>query len=275
MAQRIILYPRAWDEKPSDGKTRDAHIETSRRLLRKAAKEYKVMLQPIDSIQQGNSSVALTEEEKYPLSTLLSLLHYNRLLLLQSPGLILDSTPLDLLFTLPMSTPVLGLSPPGSPKSHPSLLLLQPSRSTYEEITSSLPEGVYPDTEFLQRVTLESAPTDPEFDTRLLAETGLLEEESGKMFNTSRFLDSTGFVRLRDEGVAGPEYDVGRDEFVPAMPRGKEARRAWERVYEIYRERRMDVCGLDLEPVPVGERNGESNAESGNGGRDGDAEELR
>lgn len=155
-----------------------------------------------------------------------------------------------------METPTLGLSASPFSKANPSILLLQPSRDTYAEITSSLPEGAYPDSEFLQRATLEAAPTDPEFHTRLLAETGLLREESAAEFNATQFLDTTGYVRLRDEGVLGPEYDIPRGNFVRAMPRGKEAGRAWERVYEVYREKRMDVCGLDLETVPVGQGEG-------------------
>lgn len=267
MAQRVLIYPREWDEKGADGEGSGAHRETSRRLLRKAAREYKVMLQPIDAIPSANSSGLLSEEERYPLTILLSLLHYNRVLLLQAPGLILDSTPLDLLFTLPMETPMLGLAASQEDKSQPSILLLQPSRDTYQEIASSLPEGVYPDSEFLQRVTLESAPTDPKYHTRLLAETGLLGDESVASFNTTQFLDTTGYVRLSDTGLPGPEYDIPRQDFIRAMPSGKQARKAWETVYERYRDQRMDVCGLDLEPVEeVRHRNGDGN---------GDAEELK
>lgn len=249
MAQRILLYPRSWDEKPTDGTKTDPHIATSRRLLRKAAKEYKVMLQPIDAIPQSNNSAPLTEEEKYPLTNLLTLLHYNRILLLQSPGLILDSTPLDLLFTLPMETPMLGLSASQEDKLHPSLLLLQPSRDTYAETISSLPEGAYLDSEFLQRVTLESAPIDPKHPICLLAETGLLGAERGEELNATEWLDSTAYVRLKDDGLPGPEYDIPSEDFVRAMPRGEQASRVWERVYERFRDARMEICGLDLETV--------------------------
>ena len=247
MAQRIIMYPREWDVKPEEGKKRDPHVETSRRLLRKAAKDYRVMLQPIDSIPQTAGS-PLTAEEKYPLTNLLSPHHYNRILFLQPSGLILDSTPLDLLFTLPMESPMLGLSAPGrdGERGQPSIILLQPSKQTYQDVVESLPEGAYPDTEFLQRVTIESAPTDSEFHTRLLAETSQLDAESVADFNATKFLDTTAYVHISDPE---PEYDIVRQEFMRAMPSGKQARKAWESVYARFRDARMNICGLDLQPI--------------------------
>ena len=68
-------------------------------------------------------------------------------------------------------------------------------------------------------------------------------------FNATEFLELTGYVHIEDPGVEGPEYDVQRPDFVRAMPSGKQARKAWEMVYERYRDARRDVCGLDLEPV--------------------------
>ena len=283
LGQRIVLYPREWDVMSAESKApkrekrrkQDSHAETSRRLLRRAAKQYKVMLQPIDPIPQPTSAGTgwLSSEEKYPLTHLLSLFHYNRILYLPASGLLLDATPLDLLFTLPMSTPMLGLSAPGSQTSHPTILLLQPSKQLFVDIVSSLPEGAYPDSEFLSRVTLETAPTDPDFHTRLLVETGSLDtaEVAGKVLNASEFMDTTAYVRLADEGLPGPEYDIPRRDLVRAMPGGKESGRAWEVIYERFRERRMGVCGLDLEPVEKEKQlTGKGEADGGGDGGDGE-----
>ena len=68
-------------------------------------------------------------------------------------------------------------------------------------------------------------------------------------FNATDFLEMTAYVHIEDPGVEGPEYDVPRPDFVRAMPSGKEARKAWEIVYERYRDARTDICGLDLKPV--------------------------
>ena len=250
MAQRIIMYPREWDAQPQDGAKLAPQVETSRRLLRRAAKDYKVMLQPIEPTVQTKRS-QITPEELYPLTNLLALHYYNRILYLKPAGLILDPTPLDLLFTLPMDSPILGLSAPTSTSETPppSILLLRPSKSTYEEISSLLPEGAYADAEFLNLIHVEPAPKEADFQTRLLAETSALDAESVAEFNATDFLEMTAYVHIEDPGVEGPEYDVPRPDFVRAMPSGKEARKAWEIVYERYRDARRDICGLDLKPV--------------------------
>lgn len=248
MAQRIVMYPRAWDEQV-EGRRRDANVETSRRLLRKAAKDYKVMLQPIESVPQAQGSAKLTVEEAYPLTNLLTLVNYNRILLLEQPGLILDSTPLDLLFTLPMENPLMGLSDPQDESREPVVLIFESSKETYQDVGATLPEGAYLDTEFLQKVSIEHAPEDSENKVHLLATTSLLENESSSTFNATDFLDMTAYVHLSDPGMPGPEFVVPRQDFVRAMPSIKQARKAWEAVYERFRDLRIDVCGLDLEPV--------------------------
>ena len=58
-------------------------------------------------------------------------------------------------------------------------------------------------------------------------------------------------MQLLDPNIPGPEYDVPRSLFLQSRPEEIEARKAWEELYEIYRLRRMDICGLDLEPIPT------------------------
>ena len=50
MAQRIILYPMAWDKQNSKRGVSNSQLETSMRLLRNAASRYRVMLQPVEPI---------------------------------------------------------------------------------------------------------------------------------------------------------------------------------------------------------------------------------
>ncbi len=257
MAQRVIMYPREWDRELGKGGDGDGEEEeeeeekkreTSRRLLRKAAKEYRVMVQAVEPIPQAEGSGALTEEERYPLANLLGLVHYNRILFLRPSGLILDSTPLDLLFTLPMEKPLLGLSAPEDESMQPAILLFQPTKETYLDMMSSLPEGAYPDSEFLQRVPNTPAPADGESPMTLLAQTSGLDDVDAQ-FDATDFFDTTAYIRLSDLDLPGPEYDIPRQSYVRAMPRSKQARKAWEGVYERFRDARMAVCGLDLEAV--------------------------
>ncbi|KAL9077372.1 MAG: hypothetical protein Q9161_000217 [Pseudevernia consocians] len=206
------------------------------------------MLQAVESIPLAEGSGDLTEEERYPLTNLLGLVHYNRVLSLRPSGLILDSTPLDLLFTLPMEKPLLGLSAPEDESMQPVILLFEPSKETYLDVISSLPEGAYPDSEFLQRVPSTPAPADGESPMTLLAQTSGLDDVDAQ-FDATDFFDTTAYIRLSDPGLPGPEYDMPRSNYVRAMPRSKQARKAWEGVYERFRDARMEVCGLDLEAV--------------------------
>lgn len=66
-------------------------------------------------------------------------------------------------------------------------------------------------------------------------------------FNATAFMRDTAFVRIYDEALPGPEYDIPYHVRAAARPKNEEARRVWERVYENFRARRQDTCGLDLE----------------------------
>ena len=148
MAQRILMYPSAWDLSPEEtkdkeiGKEERKAIETSRRLLRRAAKEYKVVLQPIKSTNAGKRGWKL--EEQYPLTNLLSLVWFNRLIYLPPSGLLLNADPMDLLFTLPMEDRLmLGLADPLGETNEVFVFFIVEKRDLLQETTSSLPERIF------------------------------------------------------------------------------------------------------------------------------------
>lgn len=288
MAQRVLVYPRDWDDA---AKKNDPVIRTSRRLLRDAASRYKVMLQPISPIaapplpqtkptspESQDDPPTYSDEESYPLTNLLSLTTFNRIIYLQPSGIILDATPLDLLFTLPMSDdqkPVLGLtSPTPSLADRPAILLCEPSPKHYEETVAALPEGAYPDLDFLALVHTIAAPSSEELSSHdrphtsanLLAESSSLHHiPPSSALNASLFLQTTGYIHFQDEAVKGPGYEPGNAFRDAAPAASNEARRAWEGAYERFREGRMGVCGLDLEvdQTPEEEEDDPSSTEEG------------
>ena len=252
MAQRILMYPSAWDDPKtleSEDKEERRVAETSRRLLRRAAKDYKVMLQPVNA--RSADGMGWRPEEQYPLTNLLSLGWFNRLIYLPPSGLLLNTDPMDLLFTLPMEErPILGLADPLGKTSEVDVLLIEPTNKLLQDTTSSLPEGAFLDEEFLGGIhtILAPTPSDGENTIDLLAETGSLANVDAQ-FNATKFLERTAYVRVKDDTLPGPEFGIRKGKMAEAMPEGEEARMAWEGAYERYREARMDVCGLDLEPV--------------------------
>ena len=255
MAQRILMYPSVWDLSLEEmkerrmGREQRKAIETSRRLMQRAAKDYKVMLQPINS--KSTDAEGWKAEEQYPLTNIFSLSWFNRLIYLPPSGLLLNADPMDLLFTLPMEDrQMLGLADPMVENTEVDILLIEPTKSLIQETIASLPEGAFLDQEILGKAHTMPAPipTDGENSINLLAETGPLNNV-GTQFNATSFIEGTAYVKVKDDGLPGPEYATPRGMLAGAMPREKEARKAWEAVYERFREVRMDVCGLDLEPV--------------------------
>ena len=71
----------------------------------------------------------------------------------------------------------------------------------------------------------------------------------GGNFSLAALLATTSYVHFSDSNILGPEYDISREVFLRSSPLEAEPRKAWEDLYELYRTRRMDVCGLDLEPI--------------------------
>lgn len=186
------------------------------------------------------------EETAYPLVNLLSLT-VNRLIYLKPSGLILDSAKLDRLFTLPMESAMLGIA--GSPQDEdttPSVILVEPSEKAYNDTLSSIPAGSYSDNEFLQHVSLVRGIAD---QNHLVVKTSAIHLESDR-FNVTEFIEFTSYVQLSDPGLPGPEFSIPRRQLLRVKPKQPIHRKAWETVYEMFREQRMSVCGLDLEPAP-------------------------
>lgn len=152
-----------------------------------------------------------------------------------------------MLFTLPMETPSLGISANTQDDSAtPSVLLFQPSTKAVRDVGPSLAAGNYSEEEYLQNIPLM---TDFAGDkVHLVAKTSALHLESDR-FDATEFLDVTSYVQLSDPLMPGPEFDAPRERLDLARPGQLQPRKAWVDVYERYREQRMAVCGLDLEPV--------------------------
>lgn len=243
MAQRMILYPREWDVQVTGQKTLDPRLETSKRLLREAAKRYKVMLQPVDpllKIREGKSI--------FPLAGLMSLSAYNRIVYLPPSGLVLDTSRLDHLFTLPMESDILGISAgPEDEGTSPSIILISPSKASFQATLSSIDPEKYDEDTSLSKIPLLADL--PEDQVHVVAKTSGLRLEDDE-FKATAFMDNTSYVHISDQNILGPEYDTPRQVLAFARPKKPEPNKAWQQVYETYRERRMDVCGLDLEPSP-------------------------
>ncbi|KAI9793716.1 MAG: hypothetical protein M1816_007611 [Peltula sp. TS41687] len=125
-ADRVLLYPRAWDTTTSNTTNTTAatssdeeevrrRLDTTRRLLGLAASMYGARVLPVDPLLEGADP---NNPASYPLSTLLALTNYDRLLAVSPSGLLLDPNSLDELFDTPLDAPMTAFpSPPPTVRS--------------------------------------------------------------------------------------------------------------------------------------------------------------
>jgi len=147
-----------------------------------------------------------------------------------------------------------------------SLLLINPSIATYHQLKQRRAASPGPDVALLRDAfpgpeALLSPLTMPYFTPYIHSTTPQLRRippapaidtvdstlDDPTAFNATAFVLSTSYIHLNDPEMPGPEYDVPRRERDKWRPENKEARRVWERMYDVFRGRRMEVCGLDLE----------------------------
>jgi hypothetical protein len=249
-AQRILMFPRLWLAEAEETK-KDPQTATTWRLLRTAARRYGVTLIPMEPIVDGAD---VNSASSYSLASVYSLVDYERILYLQGPGVLLDASALDSLLAFSKSEPMAALPATTERDSlSTSLLLVHPSQETFQQLKTLRASKPMSDLDMLR-----STFTGPE---SLIAEgstsMGNVYYESQNLrnpvdeFNATAFEEATTFVRLSDAEMPGPEYDMPYSDRVKLRPKNREAEQVWSRLYEDFRQQRMDVCGLDLEYMPV------------------------
>jgi hypothetical protein len=249
-ARRILMFPRLWLAEAEETK-KDPQTATTWRLLRTAVRRYGVTLIPMEPIVEGADA---TLASSYSLASVYSLIDFERIIYLQGPGVLLDASALDSLLAFSKSEPIAALpATPERKELSTSMLIVHPSQERFQQLKKTRAEKEISDLD-LFRITFPG----PE---SLMAEWSLsmgnVYYESQTLrdpvdeFNATAFEESTTFVRLLDDGIPGPEYDMPYSERVKLRPKNLEAEEVWSRLYEDFRQQRMDVCGLDLEYMPV------------------------
>jgi hypothetical protein len=168
---------------------------------------------------------------------------------------VLDASALDSMLAFSKSTPMSAIpATPQRTELSTSLLLISPSHSTFQQLQEARRSQPSSDEDLLRRTF--SGPEALMSELTLSMGNVVYESQqlrsAGDDFNITSFDETTTFVRLRDADMAGPEYDVPYAERARLRPQNAQAREAWERLYEGFRQRRMEVCGLDLEYLETG-----------------------
>ena len=95
------------------------------------------------------------------------------------------------------------------------------------------------------------------FPVQALTDTASIKkvQSDNEAFNETEFLETKAYITFSDPDIPGPEYDIPYHLRAQAMPSNNERRLLWERFYEIYRQKRMEICRLDLETLRTDEYN--------------------
>lgn len=247
-ARRVLLFPKSWAEgkQAEKGEITDPYIDSTRRLMRMAARRYHVELHPIEPIKK------IGDDEIYSLASAYALQgDFDRLLSIETPGLLLDAEPLDAILGFTESAPFVMLhdTTQNDGVHAEDLFLLQPSKDIFTALSNALHDSEAPNFNDTQLASMFSDPVllaSSNNERALIRSVGTLHDV-GQKFNQTAFLSDVAYIRFSDPKLPGPEYDVPWPSKVAARPTNKDADWTWTKLYGQFAEKRMDICGLDLE----------------------------
>jgi len=249
-ARRILLFPQAWavEKKTKKGEIGDPFLDSSRRLMRLAARRYGVELRPISPVIRGGED---GQGDVYSLASAYALADLDRALVLETPGLIVDASPLYAMLAFTEDAPFALLEDTvgGDGVENHDLIMLQPNLEVHGELKNEIATlEAFNDTNlaafFPDHLLL--SPTSSSTSTNLIRSIGTLHTTLSD-FNASAFVHDTSYIRFADPKLPGPEYDVPWSMKVDARPENKDADWTWTKLYGQFAKERKAVCGLDLE----------------------------
>ncbi|KAK0258696.1 hypothetical protein LTS09_006476 [Friedmanniomyces endolithicus] len=277
-ARRVLMFPQEWavekEGKGMRGDFSDPFLASSRRLLRMAARRYGVELRPVGSVvngtEVGEEEGGERREGVYSLASAYALTEFDRVLSIETPGLLLDATPLDAVLAFTEAAPFAMLqdSTQGDGVHSADLLLLQPSTETHNDLlaristtTPSLETRAH--IQFFNDTNLPllfpaplllASTTDSE---TLIRSVGTLHtptlhnpiQHTTSPFNATAFLSNVAYIRFSDPKLPGPEYDVPWSQKVAARPRNKDADWTWTKLYGQFAQKRMEICLATNSPL--------------------------
>jgi hypothetical protein len=216
-----------------DEDVQDPFMETSKRLLKKASRRYRVTLVPIKPDIEGKSK---DNPEAYSNAALAAVDQFKRVMTFPLPGLVLDTAPLDSILAFTETNSIAAY--PLLNSSQESTIIIVPSSTNRHllrnDLSSLRSDDLLPDTQ----------------DHSLFTTSHDLRTFEPSSFNANDFLAATAFMRFADPDLPGPEYDVPYSTIVKMRPSGADQSFLWEKMYSTYKDRRYGVCGFDLEPWP-------------------------
>jgi hypothetical protein len=171
---------------------------------------------------------------------------------------LLDASALDSLLAFSKSEPMAAY--PETTERHQlstSLMMLHPTKGIYGQLKELRAAQPLSDLSLLRKVFAgpESLISEWSLSMGEVVYESRNLRSAGEGFNATAFETTTTLVRFSDPEMPGPQFDMPYLRRMELRPENEEAGTVWDRLYEQFRQRRMEVCGLDLdfwtEPVLV------------------------
>jgi hypothetical protein len=262
-ARKILLFPVSWAEEKrvSKGEVSDPFLDSTRRLMRMAARRYHIELRPMtplkSAIASNDGRPVTAAAEIYSLASIYALYgEFDRIMTIESPGLVVDAEPLDAILAFTEDTPFTMLHDTVEDDGVHSedMLLLSPSKEAHSELSSLISSTSLKDSKaslspaflakaFPHPLLLESSTA----DSALVRAIGALHT-AGDDFNQTAYMSNVAYLRFWDPQLpGGPQFDFDWDIKRAARPKSPRADWTWTSLYARFAQTRKDVCGLDLE----------------------------
>ncbi len=266
LALRVLLYPSNWSIISANEDIQDMHAGDIARLLRYAAEEFSVLLQPVDFLRQEDPSRTIWRDS-YTKFLAFNLTRYERVMIIGSDSVVLNSPDeLFLLSDASLAMPYLYWGKRIGWQLSSQLMVVKPSVSEFAKIEravrSAAEEEVDIDIINLHyNGTLTELPARPyhtltdEFRHRDKDHVKYLGSRK-EIWDTTKILEEAKIVHFFDPPLPKPWMDAEAkwQYYVPfCLPtayRKKDCRNsnAWWNFYNDYTNRRWNICGKDYGP---------------------------
>jgi len=260
LASRVLIYPSDWHLNTnvnSDAKFNGSNIA---RVLRYAAEEFSVLLNPSDTLREDSSPTIW----RYPFTKFLAynLTQYDRAIVLGTNSIVLNS--MDELFFMPptpLAMPYVYWRKPAGWRFSNQIMVIQPSSADFLEIEKIVKKADRHETDMdivrtLYNNTLTRLPQRP---YHILSEEFRLGDNehskylgaSEEKWDAGQMLRQTKLVHFFDPPIPEP-WIATKTTWEKYMPRCIPAayrrfncgnRDAWIKFYTEYENRRKNVCG--------------------------------
>lgn len=188
---------------------------------------------------------------------------YTRVLHLDPSGMVLRNLD-ELLFSAP-TAPVAGTRAYWRSQKEQAVnplsdhvLLIEPSVQELERVKAALgKDAAMPPIELVNRLYYSHALVLPQhpYDT-LISEFRAEEHEryvlSENNWDPMKIREESYYVNFEDKETPKPWHILPREILDKVKPKRSDDEKVWKGLYDRWARQRIDVCGLDLEPLPAG-----------------------